>query len=79
MLASRFSVSRGVLTRSFCAAAEEVKKPVSRRLRDNRPLLIQQRAKNADLNTLQETSGLEWRTLSATLVPSGGQPVIDQF
>ena len=66
MLGSRFAVSRGSLTRTFCAAAEPAQVRASRRLKDNRPLLIQQRAKNADLEASQKASGLEWRVLSAT-------------
>ncbi len=66
MLGSRFAVSRGSVTRTFCTAAEPAKVKASRRLKDNRPLLIQQRAKNAELEASQKASGLEWRVLSAT-------------
>lgn len=61
MLTSRLSVSKNSLVRNFCATST-----VPKRRKANRPIVVQQRARNKDLDILAETSNMDWRLMGAT-------------
>lgn len=61
---SRFTF---LIRNSFCTGDSSTDNfRVTRKVRGNRPIIVNQKARNAALEEKQEASGLDWRLVGAT-------------